>query len=109
MSDRLSRLESELRSLGDSLARLRRRVDALEETLGSPEVTVGRDREPRAAPEPAATREGAAATDAPTRPVAETSGEESTAREAARLIGGVLLVIAGGYLLRALTETGALP
>ena len=86
MNDRLSRLESEVRNLSRALDSIEERLDSLEKNVG-PQARI-------AAP-----------------PLA-TPSSGPTDSEIASLIsfaGRTLLVLGGGYLLRALTESGTLP
>lgn len=90
MDDRLSRIESELRALGDRFAGLERRVAALE----------GR-----------AADQGSVAPEVEsevTAPVAAATPGRLDLGTALTLMGRTLVVLAGAYLLRALTDSGTL-
>jgi hypothetical protein len=83
VNDRLSRLESEVRNLLER-SRHRRRLDSLEE------------RRPASGSLPALATPSSGPTD-------------SEIASVINFAGRTLLVLGGGYLLRALTESGALP
>jgi hypothetical protein len=87
MEDRLSRLESEVQKLSRAVERLEERLDTLEAT-GMPE---------RAAPPISAAAEGLPG------PV-----PASDILSAITLFGRTLLVLGGGYFLRAMTDSGVL-
>jgi hypothetical protein len=91
MEDRLSRIESQLQSLRDQFGELERRIGALEEQP----------------PAEAAGVTGEAAEETPVPGLAATARGLDTAT-ALTLIGRTLVVLAGAYLLRALTESGTL-
>ncbi len=91
MDDRLSRLESRVEQLAHALADLDDRLSAVEQAT-HPGVTISR---PATSPtEPSA--------------VPPAPGESDFA-VALSLIGRTLLALGGAYLLRAITEAGALP
>ena len=90
MTDRLSELEAKVAALGGSLESLERRVDALER----PRVTAA-----------AAPRRPAAARDAT---AAQVRSDLATASSAVTFVGRTLLVLAGAFVLRALTDSGTL-
>ncbi len=100
MNERLERLETELRATRQSLEQLEGRVLALEERPG----LLLEERHPERV---------AASLDEELEDdilgVGLPAVEEPAARIGAGLIGGILLMLAGGYLLRAMTESGALP
>lgn len=87
MNDRLSRLESEVQSLSRAVERIEARLDSLETGVG------------------ARAGAGAPSLPAPAAPAPSVSEIASGMSFAGR----TLLVLGGGYLLRALTESGALP
>jgi hypothetical protein len=87
VNDRLSRLESEVQSLFRSIERIESRLDLLEKGSGV--------RVPASAP-------------TPTAPSALAPSDSEIA-SGVTLAGRTLLVLGGGYLLRALTESGAIP
>jgi hypothetical protein len=87
VNDRLSRLESEVQSLSRAIEGLEARLDSLEKSIGA---QAGAGAPPL--PTPAA----------PAPSVSEIASGMSFA-------GRTLLVLGGGYLLRALTESEALP
>ncbi len=95
MSDRSSDLEAKIAELAESLRQIEGRVAALERgAAGSPAAAR------RAAPVVGAGRREAAAT-APSKPADITKGLS--------LGGRTLLVLAGAFVLRALTDSGTLP
>jgi hypothetical protein len=95
MSDRLSEFEAKLGEMGESLRVLERRIGALEQRRA-------------VATAPAAAR-------GPARPSAADATGADVSRELAALTGNLtlagrtLLVLAGGFLLRAITDSGAIP
>jgi hypothetical protein len=86
VNDRLSRLESEVQSLSRALERVEDRLGSLEKRAGT-QASVGT--EPVATPAPVPS--------------------DSEVATGITFAGRTLLVLGGGYLLRALTESGALP
>jgi len=92
MDDRLSRLEAQLNALAGEVAALHDRLTALEAR-----------RAPAA--EPTAAPRADAGLDA--QPVVQPSRESDTTAVVS-LIGRTLVVLAGAYLLRALTDSGAI-
>ena len=86
MNDRLSRLETEVQSLSRALERIEHRLDSLEKRAGT-QASVATPRATPAAPVPS----------------------DSEIASGITFTGRTLLVLGGGYLLRALTESGALP
>jgi len=94
--DRLEELEAQVRSLSGELALVKDRLHALEQRGVGPApatATARRRREPEEA-----------------GPAAVTPGRESATVEAtAPLVGRTLLVLAGAFVLRALTDNGTLP
>jgi len=90
MNDRIRRLEEKVETIGNTVDRLVRRVAALEQSLeGVPEITE----------ESVATPEEVAST-------AEGQGLWAAIAGTPALAGRSLLVLAGAFLLRALTEAG---
>jgi hypothetical protein len=93
MSDRMSELEARVSELADSLRAAERRIAALE---AAPPA-----RPRAAAPRGAAATGGAAA--------ANVGAELAWATTAISFAGRTLLVLAGAFLLRALTDAGTIP
>jgi len=109
MSDQSTPLEAEVSSLREALGKLESRVEQLEALAGGFPATADPDivgREPVSEPsEPESPPVPAEDGDFPTL-------GEAAARAGANLgagwIGAIILVLAGGFLLRALTESGTL-
>jgi hypothetical protein len=94
MEDRLDRLEQSLANMADSVTRLEQRVAALE---GAAEPAQIRDVEPpRLAASPPSGEPAA-------------PGVAATATSILSLAGRSLLVLAGAFLLRAVTDAGSVP
>lgn len=94
MEDRLGRLERDLAELADSVARLDRRLAALE--AGGELDQIQLEQPPPAAA--SATPESSPAL-----------GAAATATRLLSLVGRSLLVLAGAFLLRAVTDAGTVP
>ena len=89
MTDRLSDLEVKVAGLADSVQALERRLDALE-----------RARPSAAARRPAAARDATAV---------QVRSDLAAASSAVTFVGRTLLVLAGAFVLRALTDSGTIP
>jgi len=87
MDERLSRVESAVEELSQRFADLERRVAAIEPVTAAASTAKGE----------------------PARPPALTPAAAPDAVAILALIGRTLIILGGGYLLRALTEAGALP
>jgi len=87
VNDRLSRLESEVQRLSRALERIEDRLGSLEQRVGT---------------------QASVATPPVATPVAPAPSDSEIA-SGITFTGRTLLVLGGGYLLRALTESGAIP
>jgi len=94
MAEPWSRLEDQIRELSESLDEVRRRLARVEARLAETSSAPAPTPSPELGPRPVADVETAATTG-----LAETLG----------LIGRIFLVLGGGYLLRAITESGVVP
>jgi hypothetical protein len=97
MSDRVAELEAKVAELSESLAQMERRVSGLERGLT-----------------PAAARRARAAAAATTVQASEATAsllrqDAASVASTASLVGRTLLVLAGAFFLRALTDGGRLP
>lgn len=93
MNDRLERLEKAVAALEDAVARQGRRIAVLE----GDELLSG----------PASGDPGVAGVDGTDHPLRQLSWPSAVVKGTPSLIGRSLLILAGGFLLRALTESGA--
>jgi len=93
LSDRLSELESRVAELTEGMRRMERRVEAIENAKLSP----------------AAARRVRAAAAGPDTTVASIRSDASQVAGGLALVGRTLLVLAGAFVLRALTDSGTLP
>lgn len=96
MAEPWSHLEAQIRELSESLEEVRRRLARVEARLA---------REPEMAASPAEVAPAAA-------PAPETAGAADSVlglAETLGFIGRIFLVLGGGYLLRAITESGLVP
>jgi hypothetical protein len=97
VDDRTARLEATVEQLGLAILSLQQRLDALEANRSSGTTAIA---------------------DAPSAESTDAPAQESSAADAARdpydpivflsLVGRLLLVLAGGFFLRAMTDTGAI-
>lgn len=94
MAEPWSRLEGQIRELSESLDEVRRRLARVEARLAEAPPAPAPTPRPELGSRPVAAVETAATTG-----LAETLG----------LIGRIFLVLGGGYLLRAITESGVVP
>ncbi len=93
MNDRVSELEARVSDLVDAVRRMEGRLDALEKAPLSP----------------AARRRAATAVAAHDATVASLKSEAAAAGSTLSLLGRTMLVLAGAFVLRALTDAGMLP
>ena len=92
MTDRVAELEAKVAALSEGLGRLERRLEAVERARIRP-----------------ATRGAAAPEGGPAPGAASLGAEVPSAATVMGLVGRTLLVLAGGFVLRALTDAGTLP
>ena len=119
MSDQSSQLESQILALKESMERLDARVGDLEAVLAGAGISAADSSAVAAGPaaRPVATGDPGerdrvvrdSEKDEDEAPTLAEMVEEAGANIGAGLIGGILLALAGAYLLRALTEGGVLP
>lgn len=93
MSDRLSELEARVAELTEGMRRMERRLEAIESARLSP----------------AAVRRARAAAGGPDATVASLRSDATQFAGGLALVGRTLLVLAGAFVLRALTDSGTLP